>query len=52
MDSSPAENMEAEFLRRWWVMMPLMEKFRSICITEGMGGKFIDDDGFDVLLVR
>jgi len=25
MASSSAENMEAEFLRRWWVMTPLME---------------------------
>jgi len=23
-----------------------------ICITDGMGGKFIDDDGFEVLVVR
>jgi len=27
-------------------------RFGSICITKDMGGKFINNDGFDVLEVR
>jgi len=33
MASSSAENMETEFLRRWWVMTPLIENAYPVLVT-------------------
>jgi len=34
MASSSAENMEAEFLKRWWAMKSLMENAKPVLVPD------------------